>query len=311
MLDEAKQKIVHHLQQNIQAIDAKLSTSLDALKKYLEAHHLKNKQKEDEEGGSQTTPDDQNPHDYHALQLVLQYRLNNQDILKLLFQYQQSLWQILDICPANTNEVNYERLAYALGNQDLHLLLSALNQLVEALVKLIERNKKSNKNQLRQSQQFKRSKQHAPILNHYEDLPEKNLRDGLRLQKEVIGLFEDTQAELQALSCDQPFLGLVLDDIAALGEPISRFYLALEHGLELSGGLFQQMSFQYGISASLTHIIDKLNNLGQQLTPAPVLKPIQDTQKALLMPEHRKTIQTVEEEASRLRLGNFFQRNPH
>ena len=309
MLDEAKQKIVHHLQQNIQAIDAKLSTSLDALKKYLDAHHLKNKQKEEEEGGSQTTPDDQNPLDYHALQLVLQYRLNNQDILKLLFQYQQSLWQILDICPANTNEVNYERLAYALGNQDLHLLLSALNQLVEALVKLIERNQKSNKNQLRQSQQFKRSKQHAPIL----DLPEKNLRDGLRLQKEVIGLFEDTQAELQALSCDQPFLGLVLDDIAALGEPISRFYLALEHGFELSGGLFQQMSLQYGISASLTHIIDKLNNLGQhlQLTPAPVLTPIQDTQKAFSMPEHRKTIQTVEEEASRLRLSNFFQRNPH
>ena len=74
---------------------------------------------------------------FRELQFILQYRLGNQDALQALLQCQHTLCQIIGVSPENSAEINYERLAYALGRDDLHVALTLLNQLSESLLKLL------------------------------------------------------------------------------------------------------------------------------------------------------------------------------
>ena len=237
--------------------------------------------------------------DYRCLQLVLQYRLSNINAIRALFQCQQSLWQILGLTASTSAEVNYERLAYALGSEDLHILLTRLNQLADALLKLIGRMERKNENKKREG--LNRRKQYAnQLASRVERKVHVHLQNAVDKQAVFIAEILDLTQSLQGIE-GAPEIGEVLDEISALKGPISRFYQALQNGMVLAGSLYQQLS----VATSFTpQLIQTLNQVHHALELAvPHLEP-----QRFFVPEkvHLLAGQDLEERATNKRLRNFF-----
>jgi hypothetical protein len=76
-----------------------------------------------------------------SIQLILEYRLNALNILSELLELDYHLLYILGIQPQHSANTNLERMAYALGGEDLKAILFALSDMVEALLKVARRYK--------------------------------------------------------------------------------------------------------------------------------------------------------------------------
>jgi hypothetical protein len=239
---------------------------------------------------------DSEPVDYQAIQLLLQYRLNSQDILRALFQSQQNLYQLLGLSPAHSTEVNLERLAYALGNDDLNLLLSMVNRLAEALLKLIAQIENKNKVQQRLKRRRGRSLQKQWILVESPGI--KQLQKGIEKQKELLELFVDINLNFEEIG-GAPSFTAVLDEIDALQGPISRFYEALQAGLVLSGSLYQQFNINPSLTTELSQTLEQVHQ-ALHLTTS-VLEP-----QRFFSHDNQPNDTPLEDEAARRRLGNFF-----
>src|SRR3990167_4753342 len=237
--------------------------------------------------------------DYHDLQLVLQYRLSNLDAIRALFQCQQGLWQILGITASTSAEVNYERLAYALGSDDLHFLLSMLNQLADALLKLIGRIERKNQNKKREGLERRKQYSNQPA-GRIETKAHTYLQNAVDKQAVFIAEIRDLTQSLQGIE-GAPDIGEVLDEIGCLKGPISRFYIALQNGMVLAGSLYQQLSVATSLTPQLTHILNQVHHALE--LAAPHLEP-----QRFFVPEkvHLLAGQDLEERATNKRLRNFF-----
>ena len=244
----------------------------------------------------QNVEDGDDAADLRRLQLILQYRLSTHDALRALLQYQHSLCQLLGVSDAGSAEVNYEHLAYALGSGDLSFLLSMLNQLADALLKLMGRLEKKNEEKRRQSRKLQKKRnvlvdaQEALLLLETAQSEQESFTSGVK----------DLTLSLQGIA-GAPESEEVLDYLGCLQGPISRFYQALHNGLVLSASLYQQYSMSNSYTPELTDIMDKLHQALD--SAAPHLEPQRFFSH---LKAHHVSEDNLEERADSLRMGKFF-----
>lgn len=222
------------------------------------------------------------------LKLVLQYRLDTQNVLSQLHQIQKYMLQILGIEPLHSQEMNVERLSFALGDEDLHRLLSMLNHLVDSILRVLAHHV---------NQQTLDKKKMLERLMH---------RKGVQLMTQVIEKQNHFSVHLHQIKlilediAGAPHPGVIYDHVAALDGPVSRFHQALQHGLSLSDGIYQQLEHKNKLSV---HLADTLQRPEQRLKRLHynVTEPHLFAQR-----KENSPTSTLEERAAAKRLGHFF-----
>ena len=222
------------------------------------------------------------------LQYLLQYRLDTQNALSQLNKLQQYLLQLLGIEKIHSLDLNIERLSFALGSDDLHQILSILNQLVDSLLRVLAH--------ILQQQSLDRKKalKHAKKLKQIDIL----VKVSEKTHSFVVDL-EQLKLTLEDVA-GAPHPGLILDHIAALEGPISRFQQALQHGLIVSAGLYHQLQNKPHLDSQLADTLQKTNQLIANLQYQP------QQQRLFSTPIENTNMARLEERAAAKRLGNFF-----
>lgn len=232
-----------------------------------------------------------------TLQLVLQFRLDMQDALQLLFQFSQSLFQILGLSPLHSRELNMERLGFALGGADLHHALSMLSRLIDALLRIVQRYHLGpsiqNRANLNRQKTMERLAYTPPPL-------QLKMIKLVSLQQSYNLILEQLRNSLEDAIEGQPVLGPLYEHITKLQGPISRFTQAMRHGLIAVGGLSQQLETSCQMNKKLDELLLKAN---QVLTLAPQLI---ETPRLFKPNKIISTTQALESRASEKRLGCFF-----
>jgi hypothetical protein len=165
--------------------------------------------------------------------------------LSFLLKMDHNLLYYLGIQPQHSAKMNMDRLAYALGSEDLKQILNVLAILSGSLSKIIERYKNSHASfELKQK---KAPKQHIMLREASKLIIKQNqfLEVIHKLDLEIIQLLE-----LQAA-------GPIFDHITALRGPISHFYQATINGLELAEKLYHQVNKTPLIDYQLTSVLKK------------------------------------------------------
>lgn len=223
-----------------------------------------------------------------TIQLILQYRLDTQNALSKLSSLQQYLLQLLGIEPLHSLEVNIERMGYALGSDDLHQILAMLNQLVDALLRILAHHMQHQILDRKKAMERLKNLKHIDIMVKV-----------MEKQKTFVAKMEQLKLALEDVG-GAPHPGIIYDHISALEGPISRFYQALQNGLILSGGLYQQMHLQPHLEYQLADTLQKTDQMLQNLD-------LHHENQRLFTPSLENTDpQRLEERASAKRLGNFF-----
>ncbi|CAM2956382.1 Uncharacterised protein [Legionella steigerwaltii] len=167
----------------------------------------------------------------YSIQLVLQYRLSCQDALAILLSIDQNVLFLLGIQPRHSPKMNFDRLAFALGNEDLKQLLHALSLLVNSLLKIAHRYQKDHltfelnhqRKHLKQNMLIKGMQKLISQHNHFLNLIKK-------LEENVTLLLEYQS------------IGPIFDHIAALRGPISQFYQAILNGIGEAKLLYEKIN---------------------------------------------------------------------
>lgn len=223
-----------------------------------------------------------------SLKLILQYRLDTQNSLSQLNHLQQYLRQLLGVEPQHSFETNIERLAFALGTEELHQLLNMLNHLVESILRILAH--QSNQKALERHQALERLKNNQQIVW---------LAKAIDKQNQFTSLIKQIKLGLGNLATD-PHPGVIYDHIAALEGPISRFYQALQHGLILSYSVYQQLEQKNQAKYQLADTVQSANQLAQQLHYSP------ESFRLFTPTPGRTPSERLEERAAAKRLGHFF-----
>lgn len=229
---------------------------------------------------------------YH-IQLLLQYRLDLEDALKHLLQLDNATLQLLGINPHQSSHLNLERLRYTLGSEDLKLVLSMLQQLLERLQKISKR----------LQNRFLLEKATSKPLSL--DTPQAHSANSKRLHT-ALGKEQTMRQQLEALTKaiesigGQPKPGPTLDHIAALEGPISRFYQALQHGIVTAYGLCQKAMTNAKLNLELKAILQKAEETLLKIQGPNLKSQFFSTQS----PE--KKLKELEARALEKRLGHFF-----
>lgn len=213
------------------------------------------------------------------LQLILQYRMDTQDILIRLLQLDHGLLQALGIAPAHPSLVNLERLSFALGHDDLQQLLHALGQLMDSLLRMTHR----------------LHTHHALTPLHSQSSLTK-LQRAFEKQKQVICLVITLQETAEQL-IQHPEAGPLFDHIAALRGPISHFLQAIQHGIAMTQELYHSLSSK--TQAPLDELRQKTEAILAQIS---ICQP----QPTLFHPACETTSERLEQRACAKRLGHFF-----
>ncbi|HHS8266082.1 TPA: hypothetical protein ACTTVN_003155, partial [Legionella anisa] len=164
------------------------------------------------------------------IQLTLQYRLSCEDALSFLFQLDHNVLYFLGIQPRQSAKMNMDRLAYAVGNEDLKQILNVLAILTGSLSKIVASYKNSHASFTLKD---KRSQKHHMVV--------KELSLLLAKQKQFLEVLHELDPEIELLikmQAGEP----VFDYIAALRGPISHFHQAIIHGLEQAKQLYHQVN---------------------------------------------------------------------
>ncbi|KTD56396.1 hypothetical protein [Legionella shakespearei] len=224
------------------------------------------------------------------IQLTLQYRLSCEDALSFLLNLDHNLLYYLGIQPKQSAQMNMDRLAYAVGNEDLKQILNVLAILTGSLSKIVARYKNTHTSFALRNRS---SQKHDVITKEFSRLLDK--------QNQFLEVLHKIDAELEQivkLQAGEP----VFDYIAALRGPISHFHQAIMNGLEQGKQLYLQVN--------KTPLLDyQLNNL------------LRETEQVLhLMPatynphpnypvkqfDHLATSEQLEQRAAAKRLRPFF-----
>lgn len=223
-----------------------------------------------------------------TMQLVLQYRLDTQGALYQLAKLQQYLLQLLGIEAKHSAEFNIERLAYALGSEDLHQILNLLNNLVDALLRIITHY------QHQQALDRKKTQERLKKTKFVEAMVQV-----IEKQKSFTTSINQLKLALEDIG-GAPQAGVLYNHIAALEGPISRFELALQHGLILSGGFYQQLQKKSNLEFMLADTIQKANQALHSMNYHP------EQQRLFTPVKEPEQSDRLEERAATRRLSNFF-----
>lgn len=234
-----------------------------------------------------------------TLQLVLQFRLDSQDALQHLFDFSQSLWQVLGVTKQNTSSVNIERLAFALGGEDLHHALSMLSQLIDALLRIIQRYHLRNVTKTRADVIANRKHWQARQASKPSRLYLVMIRV-VDAQKSFNTIVEQLANSLEDAIAGQPDLGPIYDHIAKLEGPISHFHQAVRHGLIAAGGLYQQLEARTQVNLKFDELLQKANLALEQVHQSAEIPRLFKPTKTI------STSQELEARAAEKRFGYFF-----
>ena len=224
-----------------------------------------------------------------SLQLILEYRLNNQDALVSLLNLDKHLLYILGIQPHHSAQMNLERLMYALGRDDLKQILHALSQLVEHLLRIAQRYQTQQKKSLHNTQKSERV---FKIINGMQAIALKQtifFNSIYTLEKDIAQFLQ-----LEAM-------GPIHDHIAALRGPISQFYQAMLNGLELSQILYERVNKNQPVYLAFDSLLKKADQVLQQMPS--LYQPQPHYSLGHFSP---KTSQQLEERAAAKRMRPFF-----
>lgn len=222
-----------------------------------------------------------------SLQLILEYRLSNQDALVSLLKLDKHLLYVLGIQPQHSEKTNLERITYALGSDDLKHVLHALNQLLEHLLRIARRHQNQQKERHPKKQQ-----KVCKIIKRMDII---NVKQSLFLN--AITRLEKSVTDIITLEA----VGPIHDHIAALRGPVSQFHQAILHGLAQSQILYEHVNKNQTINLSFDSLIKKTE---QALENIPSLYKSQPNYS--LGHFVTKTAEELEERAAVKRMRPFF-----
>lgn len=224
------------------------------------------------------------------IQLTLQYRLSCEDALSFLLNLDHNLLYYLGIQPQQSAKMNIDRLAYAIGNEDLKQILNILAILTGSLSKIVERYKNNHSSFALRN---KRPQKHHVITKEFSKLLDK--------QNQFLEVLHELDSEIEQLiklQAGEP----IFDYIAALRGPISHFHQALMNGLEQGNQLYFQVNktplIEYQLNTLLKeteqvlHLMPSTYNLHSNY-------PIKQF-------DHPVTSEQLEQRAAAKRLRPFF-----
>jgi len=180
------------------------------------------------------------------LQLVLQYRLDTQDVLSKLRLIEHSLLQLLGIEKQSPNSVNYNNMAYFLGKEDLHQALSALNLIVDLLLRVAHKQQKNQKT----------FASHKANLYHHDKFEKTchKMEKSIQKLKSFTAILDETSRQMD-LFFRLEVIGPVLNHVAALQGPISRFYQLVLSGLKDSFLFYKKINHDYPLGNQLDNLM--------------------------------------------------------
>lgn len=223
-----------------------------------------------------------------TMQLILQYRLDTQGALYQVAKLQQYLLQLLGIEAKHSAEFNIERLAYALGSEDLHQILNLLNNLVDALLRIIAHYQNQQSLDRKKTQEQLKKTRFVEAMVHV-----------MEKQKSFTASINQLKLALEDIG-GAPQAGVIYNHIAALEGPISRFELALQHGMILSGGFYQQLQKKSNLEFMLADTIQKADQALHTMNHHP------EQQRLFTPVKEPAQSERLEEWAATRRLSNFF-----
>ena len=224
------------------------------------------------------------------IQLVLQYRLSCEDALSLLLKLDHNLLYFLGIQPQQSAKMNLDRLAHAVGNEDLKQILNILALLTGSLSKIIARYKNTHNSFALKDRS---SQKYHGIAKEFSRL--------LAKQNQFVKVIQQLDSEIEQvikLKAGEP----IYDYIAALRGPISHFHQAVIHGLEQGKQLYFQVN--------KTPLIDyQLNTLLKETEQVLHLMPSTynpHSNYLIKQFDHQTTSEELEQRAAAKRLRPFF-----
>lgn len=225
-----------------------------------------------------------------SIQLTLKYRLSCEDALGFLLKMDQNLLFSLGIQPQQPSMVNRDRLAYAIGNEDLKQILNILAILTGSLSKIVARYKNNHasfalRNTRSQKQCF--INQELSLL--------------LNKQNQFVEVLKELDPELALIKKTQAGEP-IYDYIAALRGPISHFHQAILNGLEQTKPLYSYFNkkpiLDHQLHALLKETEKVLHLMPSTYNPQPY-HPIKQFAPT-------KTAEQLEQCAAAKRLRPFF-----
>ncbi|MFT4058131.1 MAG: hypothetical protein QM652_01130 [Legionella sp.] len=163
------------------------------------------------------------------IQLTLQYRLSCEDALSFLLKLDHNLLYFLGIQPSQSAKINIDRLAYAIGNEDLKQILNVLAILTGSLSKIVAHYKNTHT-----SFALKDRSSHEHHIT-------KKLSSLLVKQNQFLEVLHQLDSEIEQLiklQAGEP----IFDYIAALRGAISHFHQIIINGLEQGKQLYLQVN---------------------------------------------------------------------
>ncbi|WP_231865851.1 hypothetical protein [Legionella fallonii] len=225
-----------------------------------------------------------------TIQLVLQYRLSGEDALSFLLQMDHNLLYFLGIQPQHSAKINLDRLAYAVGNEDLKQILNVLAILAGSLSKIIARYKNSHASFTLKNK--KPQKQHIMT---------KELSLLLAKQNQFLNILHKLDLDIKQLLKLQA-IGPIFDYIAALRGPISQFYQAIMLGLEQAEQLYHQVNKEPLIDYQLNSLLKETERLLHLMPSTDNLHPNYPIKQF----DHKMASEQLEQRAAAKRLRPFF-----
>ncbi|WP_133137968.1 hypothetical protein [Legionella rowbothamii] len=224
------------------------------------------------------------------IQLTLQYRLSCEDALSFLLSLDHNLLYYLGIQPQQSAKMNIDRLAYAVGNEDLKQILNILAILTGYLSKIIERYKNTHTSFALRD---RRSQKHHLITKEFSRLLDKQNQF-----LDVVHKLDSEMEQIIKLQAGEP----ILDYIAALRGPISHFHQAIMNGLEQGKQLYLQVNKKPLLDYQLNNLLKETEQV-LHLMPS-VYNP--NPNYSIKQFDNPGTSEQLEKRAAAKRLRPFF-----
>lgn len=254
-------------------------------------------------------------------QLVLQYRLDGEDALRVLLSSYQGICTALGIQPSNSVAKNLDIACYHLGKDNLHGELSILRSLAEKLLKALALAQKSIKKQLEEKKQFERILHQLGVKgeinaskslsfadfgqykNNQSTLFVNDISNAIRQQAYFIFCIEQLTSAMHDIG-HIPKFGLIYDYLAGIKGPISRYQVALQNGLALGEELLAYLSNKLKLNKRQTSVRHQVHELSRQLSDSFHLQQ-------QLMLESNNRLQTLKEMEAKLKQGKELSSTLH
>lgn len=217
---------------------------------------------------------------YHVMQLVLQYRLDKEDVIKKILHVNQQHCAALGIDIHQSTKKNLDTAAHLLGSDNLLHELGYLSKLCHKLNKLLASLDKTKRAMREEKAQWERlierlhDKQHSLDLTDISAKKSKSRESRyqhlIRILYDAIYFQESFKENVEQLAESfhayegLPKFGLIHDYLAGIKGPISQFHLLEQSGIGLSDNLMHVAAKKFNLKPEKLNekqLLHKLNEV--------------------------------------------------